>query len=191
MSRPSAESTRPLIAALAPPTDPARLRFRLLHELGHLIYHTDGNPIATEQYSSTERRAHHLAMAMLLPRHVMENQVTEHLLLQGYASLMRKFGASIFAVLDRAWHLCLIDDAQRRRLGTEACINRWHKNSPLRVQLEKPRLISDCLDRAYRNNLRTASLDLGTPEHLLAQWAGIQSDDAPVPDNVVPLRRLT
>lgn len=54
---------RPLIVLWADKSDKARSRFDAAHELGHLVMHTDAEPLAVEQ----ERQANMFASALLMP----------------------------------------------------------------------------------------------------------------------------
>lgn len=54
---------RPVVILWADKTDKARSRFDAAHELGHLIMHSDADPLSIEQ----ERQAHMFASALLMP----------------------------------------------------------------------------------------------------------------------------
>jgi Zn-dependent peptidase ImmA (M78 family)/DNA-binding XRE family transcriptional regulator len=54
---------RPVIILWSDKTDKARSRFDAAHELGHLIMHSDADPLSVEQ----ERQAHMFASAFLMP----------------------------------------------------------------------------------------------------------------------------
>jgi Zn-dependent peptidase ImmA (M78 family)/transcriptional regulator with XRE-family HTH domain len=54
---------RPVVILWSDKTDKARSRFDAAHELGHLIMHSDADPLSLEQ----ERQAHMFASAFLMP----------------------------------------------------------------------------------------------------------------------------
>lgn len=108
-------SDRPLIVLWADKGDKARSRFDAAHELGHLVMHTDADPLSHEQ----ERQANMFASAFLMPA----ADVRRHLIARApvradWPEVMRRrahWGVSAKALLYRSREMGVLNETAFRR----------------------------------------------------------------------------
>jgi Zn-dependent peptidase ImmA (M78 family)/DNA-binding XRE family transcriptional regulator len=106
---------RPLVMLWADKSDKARSRFDATHELGHLVMHTDPDPLDREQ----ERQANMFASAFLMP----SSQIGRYLPRRAPASRdwpaildhRKHWGVSAKALLYRARELGVLNEPSFRR----------------------------------------------------------------------------
>ena len=189
-SRPSALTTRPLIA-LACALTGAEQRFTLAHELFHVMADQDLDRGLTLVRDPRELRANRFAGALLLPPEAAQRHISETLTLNGYLKVKAEFGLSVGAIIHRAHDLNLISDRRQKSLYIQWSSAGWRKNEPVPVASERPLLLDQALRRVYgRSHLAKASHDTGVPAQLISAWVEASSD-VEMPDlaAVVPLRR--
>ncbi|MEV4872305.1 helix-turn-helix domain-containing protein [Streptomyces syringium] len=157
-----------------------RQRFTTAHELGHLVLHparrTDLDP------KQAELEAHRFAGAFLLPRERAEEAFAGPLMLREFASLKRRWGISIQALINRSYDLGYIDRARRESLYKQLGARGWRTNEPVVVHAEQPTLMRTMLSRKYGEppSLLQASDDLGLHPVLMRSLApDVAIDPAP------------
>jgi Zn-dependent peptidase ImmA (M78 family) len=95
--------------------DKARSRFDAAHELGHLVMHSDAEPLSHDQ----ERQANMFASAFLMPASdVRQYLVTQAPLAGGWPAVMSRrahWGVSAKALLYRSRELGALNEAAYRR----------------------------------------------------------------------------
>jgi len=106
---------RPLIVLWSDKGDKARSRFDAAHELGHLVMHTDADPLAQEQ----ERQANMFAAAFLMPATDVRSDLIGRAPLVGdWPEVMRRrarWGVSAKALLYRSREMGVLSEAGFRR----------------------------------------------------------------------------
>jgi Zn-dependent peptidase ImmA (M78 family)/DNA-binding XRE family transcriptional regulator len=106
---------RPLILLWADKGDKARSRFDAAHELGHLVMHSDPDPLDREQ----ERQADMFASAFLMPAHQIGPYLPRRAPTQGdwptVLDWRKHWGVSAKALLYRARELGALNEAAFRR----------------------------------------------------------------------------
>lgn len=141
-----------------------RLRYSLLHEIGHLCMHSIPNP---EQ----ENQANQFAAAFLMPaddiRHELYSMSLERLMV-----LKTHWKASMQAILIRARDLKRMSDRSYRYYQIELSKRGWRSAEPIEIDsVEEPRL--------FRNLLRSHTGELGYSSEELADIFGIYLEDMP------------
>lgn len=136
---------------------PARSRFDLAHELGHLVMHggrTTGDP-------DTEKEADRFASALLLPRagYAPEFPRGQRLDWAALFRLKKRWGASVSAQVRRAYDLRLIDAAQYQRAYKYIAAKGWLKGEPDEPDIEEPEIIPLAFDEMQKL-YRTSPLDV-------------------------------
>ncbi len=121
------DKTIPVIAVLKK-QDLVRKRFTIAHELGHLLL-----DFSETEEKSSEKLCHAFAGALLLPKDVMEEElgrkrdkVTEWEL----KKLKGIYGASMQAIMARAYQLGIISDNAWRSFNIYINQKGWKKNEP-------------------------------------------------------------
>ncbi len=155
------QSRRPVVV-LGPErgSDAARLRFSTAHELGHLVCHPDPDPSGAH-----EAQAHAFAAELLMPAHLIADELPRRFDLGRYARLKARWGVSIQALLYRAKTLAVISDGAYRRamIVLGQTYGRTYEPFPLPT-VERPQLLS----RAYQLALASGA----TPE-AVAEFSGL------------------
>jgi len=153
---------RPLVVLWADKGDKARSRLDAAHELGHLVMHTDADPLSHEQ----ERQANMFASAFLMPASDVRSHLVARAPLQGeWGEVMRRrahWGVSAKALLYRSREMGVLSEtAFRRAMQTYARRDmRSHDGSELGVP-EAPVLLSRAAD-----TLGLSAEQLATHTHL-------------------------
>lgn len=121
-------AARPLIVVnTAVPSD--RVRYNLLHELGHLLIGDQSIPEKDE-----EKYAHRFAAAFLAPEEVVYRELgrrRRNLLLDELSILKRKYGFSMQAWIRRASDLGIISKTHYQALFREFSRRGWRKKEPV------------------------------------------------------------
>ena len=112
---------------------PARSRFDLAHEIGHLVLHSyvprDYLQVKS-LFRLLEEQAHTFASALLLPRDEFRNDVWTGTL-DEFQSLKPRWQTSIQAMVRRSKDLGIISDEEYRRLFTRIGARGWRFKEPL------------------------------------------------------------
>ncbi|MEI6623632.1 MAG: XRE family transcriptional regulator [Actinomycetes bacterium] len=137
---------------------PDRLRLTMAHELGHLCLHS---MTITED---VEQDANDFAAEFLMPADVIRPEL-RNLTTARLHNLKRKWGVSMGALIERAYHLNVIPAAKRTSLWKQMSFNGWRTVEPLssEVPQEVPKL-----DQA----IAVALSNLGLPADEVAHMAG-------------------
>ena len=112
-----------------------RLRFSAAHELGHIFLHTDRRPGSS---GIRESEADAFASAFLLPREPLLDELAPSLTLAGYSRIKANWGASIQAIVRRAFDLGVIDQSRYRSLHIQLSSRGWRTNEPVDIPRERP-----------------------------------------------------
>ncbi len=187
----SVSRRRPLIVRSSAKASPARARFDLAHECGHLLMH--GGVVTGDH--GTEEQAHRFASAFLLPRTAFVREWPRRggrsLDWTALGALKLRWGVSLRALARRAFDLRLIDAGQYRtanvHLAKTGQARRERGDGDLRP--EQPELLAAALDCAegLPGGLAPLLDELGWTPELFAALTGRAA--APWPENVVPLAR--
>lgn len=104
-----------------------RLRFTLMHEVGHLVLHQ--RSALREVSDSIEREAHDFASAFLMPADQIKPKLRE-LKFSDLAPLKRSWGVSMSAVVMRARETGTISPSRATELWREISRRGWMKREP-------------------------------------------------------------
>lgn len=134
---------RPVIVRNTDKDSTSRARFDLAHECGHLVMHdgiVTGDP-------ATEGEANHFASAFLLPRSafVREFPKARNIDWGGLFDMKQRWGASVQALIRRAYDLALLTPVQYRNANVYISRMQWKKNEPLEPPAERPEIIAASL----------------------------------------------
>ena len=137
-----------------------RLRFTLMHELGHLILHQRAFDIAFNE--SIEDEADAFAAEFLMPATSIRKELRQ-LNIQRLFGLKRKWRTSMQSLLARAEQLETIKPTVSRRLWTEIGRNGWRLSEPpeLAVQGEAPFARFDEILQLYQAQLNYSVEQIG------------------------------
>lgn len=170
ISRPSALSTRPLIATITSMPGGAA-RMALAHEAGHLIFDKDRSSPIPGTRSMEENRAYRFAGALLIPERELRKHVDEKLPLRGYLPLKAQFGITVQALVRRAEMVGVISKDRARSLSIQMSSQGWRQAEPGKVANEIPTLLKQAVNQAWPHlTLTTASEQTGVDPVLIAQW---------------------
>lgn len=129
-----------------------RYRFSLAHEVGHAIMH---RAAAGEEI---ELEAHRFASELLMPRTQVRGDLRSFNL--EVARRLKPFwGASMQALIERAFHLNIISDSQRRRLYTQISAQGGRIEEPWPLPMEKPERFQQIVE-FHKNDLKFTEADL-------------------------------
>ncbi len=142
-----------------------RLRFSLAHEIGHLVLHQS----ITGRSKAVEDEATEFASEFMLPEAAIRQQITKPVTLTNLAKLKLKWGVSIQALIVRARDLNIITPRQTTYLFSQINGEKWRKNEPVFIALEKPRALRRLTEVIYGNpiNYQKLGLDLGLHPHFV------------------------
>lgn len=124
---------------------PARSRFDLAHELGHIVLHSY-LPAGIEEsgtlYPKLEAQAHRFAGALLLPAAEFASDLWLRDL-DELVSLKQRWQVSVQAMAMRANHLDLISSDEYTRMQKKMSARKWRTEEPLEtvVRVETPTVI--------------------------------------------------
>lgn len=164
----------------------SRARYDCAHELGHIILHS--NVTATQQrdqslHKQIEDQANRFAGAFLFPREAFYEEARS-LSLDYFASLKKRWGISIGAMIFRASNLGMIDKDERGALFRNLTRRGWRGalrepfDNRLEMPMERPRMIKRGVEALLnegfysKEGLRSS---LAFPEHDIEQIVGVSN----------------
>ncbi|MCR6649172.1 MAG: XRE family transcriptional regulator [Cellulomonas sp.] len=148
-----------------------RDRFTIAHELGHVVLHTYRTPC-----DEAEVEAHRFAGALLLPRTRAVELIGSTTTLSEYARIKAGFGISIQAIIMRAAHLGLIDEARKTSLMVQVGARGWRTAEPVEVIHEEPQLVTKALTAVWPESpYRRAAEPLAIQPQVLRSLAPVVS----------------
>ncbi|MGX7706069.1 helix-turn-helix domain-containing protein [Methylobacterium sp. Gmos1] len=163
----------------------ARARYDCAHELGHMVLHSQVTPQQERDpslHKLIEQQAHRFAGALLFPRKAFFEEVRNPSL-DYFASLKKRWGLSIGAMIFRAYNLDMINDQERTVLYRNLTRRGWR--GALRepfddrsvMPLERPRMFKRGVETLLSEGYYTRSglLDcLSLPEQEVEQITGVE-----------------
>lgn len=167
---------------------PSRTLFEAAHEMGHGVMHRSNRFLTLDQ---REAEANRFAGALLLPRAAF---TTEMLAVRDgdWAQLFeikRHWGASIKAILYRAYQLQLMDAAEYRKRMKFYSYRGWNRGEPEEPQRETPTLFARMF-KTYLDSTKQSTQDvaraLGWSPDMFNSVTGMPAVTAP-PTGVVSL----
>ncbi|MPY20057.1 helix-turn-helix domain-containing protein [Paenibacillus glucanolyticus] len=138
---------RPYVFVGADKEAAGRLRFNLMHEVGHLIMHKWVTPIdLKEKLKQIEGEAHRLSSAFLLPRETFAREVMSTSL-NHFIELKKRWNVSIQAMIKRCEDLEILNDNQVLYLRKQISAKRMNKKEPLDdvTPIEEPKLLRQAI----------------------------------------------
>ncbi len=136
---------------------PSRTRFDLAHETGHLVMH--GGLITGD--GDSEAQADQFASAFLMPRAGFAREFPRSHRLEWPVlfRLKKRWGASVGAIVRRAYDLRLIDAATYQRGYKYMAAQGWLKGEPEEVSDEEPEIVPLALEQLEKH-MKTSPLDV-------------------------------
>ena len=123
-----------------------RQRHTAAHEIGHLVQHY----ILWGSHSQVEQEAESFAAEFLLPEDVMREEIIKPITLSSLAELKPRWGVSVKSLIERAYHLKMINVDQRKYLHKQINIQ-WEGVEPqnLDIEPERPRALRKMAEMLY------------------------------------------
>ena len=115
-----------------------RLRFTLMHEVGHIVMHQLPS-------DDMESQADRFAAEFLLPSAELKGALRQ-LRLQQLPPLKTQWKVSMAALIKRAYDLKQISERQYRSLFTEMSVQGWRTREPVEIDVESPEVFDRILD---------------------------------------------
>ncbi len=162
----SRSGKRSIIVLNTEKDSPSRTRFDLAHETGHLVMH--GGRITGD--GDTEAQADQFASALLMPRAGFAREfprgprIDWPLLFQ----LKKRWGASVGAIVRRAYDLRLIDAATYQRTYKFMAAQSWLRGEPEELDDEQPEVVPMAL-KQLEKHLGATPLDVCKALHWTAE----------------------
>ena len=129
-----------------------RIRFTVLHELGHLLM-----PLEGLEEKIKERYCHQFAAAMLFPKDTAEKELgatRKKLFVQELGALKQQYGISIQALVYRAKDLGIISETYVRQFMFLMVHNNWKAIEPIQYTgVEESQRFNQLLFRALAEDL--------------------------------------
>jgi len=139
------DEERPIIALMAGrPMD--RVRFNVVHELGHLVLHRS----LRSSLKLVENEANEFASVFLLPEYAMREEMKSPITLTLLAKMKLRWGVSMQALIMRAYSLEIITRRQARYLFTQISNEGWRKHEPVELIQELPKVVRGIIESKYR-----------------------------------------
>ena len=136
---------------------PSRTRFDLAHETGHLVMHGGLTPGDAD----SEAQADQFASALLMPRLGFAREFPRSTRLEWplLFALKKRWGASVAAIVRRAYDLRLIDAATYQRGYKYMAAQGWLRGEPEELPDEEPEIISLSFEQLEKH-FGTTPLDI-------------------------------
>ncbi len=152
-------SSKPFIFLNSDKNSSVRSRFDGVHELGHLILHSN---VPKNLYSMSghfklmEQQAHRFASAFLFPKKSFFDQVFLPDL-DYFLSIKQRWGVSIGAMIMRSVDLEMVNDIEAQSLWRKYSRLGYKKKEPLdeKIPVEKPRIIAGSIKLILEKKLQT------------------------------------
>ena len=134
---------------------PARLRFNVAHELGHLVLHKTVNKDDLdnkEQFKKIELQANYFAGAFLIPKkHVLV--IPENINIEQLMYLKRDWGVSIQAIIMRMNQLGIINNMKKESLYKRLSSIGYTKYDPVDnlIEMEEPSVLKKMFSHVLEN----------------------------------------
>lgn len=146
-----------------------RLRFSIAHELGHLVMHTT----LKGRVAGAEKEANRFAAEFLLPESAMKQELVPPITLTTAARLKPRWGASMQALIVRAYELGIITNRQYRYLFEQLSARGWRTKEPSNLDLpeEKPQLFAKMIEHFYSDSNETIPESYARDMHLTVKRA--------------------
>lgn len=159
----------------------ARARMDVAHEAAHAVLHGDGLPA---DLAVREDQANYFAGALLMPQRSFGREfwaLGQSRSWEDLLTLKARWGASVPAIIVRAFHLGLIDAAEYRRRYKYMSKAGWLRGAePGEVDAERPELFRMALERfqeATGESTSQIAAALGWSRGLFQQVTGIDPTD--------------
>ena len=141
---------------------PSRIKFTLVHELGHYILHNNVRKTEFNKkdvYKRMEQEANYFASAFLMPRDSFSGELLSNSL-DYYLLLKRRWNLSIQAMIYRSHELNLINEYQYSYLWKQINKKGWRKQEPEddSLSVEKPTLFKESIDMLLNHNVKSKKL---------------------------------
>ena len=138
-----------------------RIRFDMVHELGHILLHPwseDLEAISKDEFKARERQANMFASAFLLPRDSFGKDISSYPTdLKYYQFLKNKWKVSIQAMVYRTHQLGIISDNQYQYLMRQISKNGWRLKEPDDIPyLLNENIFQGAIDLMIEQNVLTA-----------------------------------
>lgn len=128
-----------------------RLRFTLMHEVGHIIMHQVPS-------DDMELQADKFAAEFLMPQREIASSL-KNLKLTVLPALKAQWKVSMAAVIRRSFDLGCSTERQYRYLNTQMSMNGWKINEPMPIPQECPTVFANILD-AYITKMKYTTTEL-------------------------------
>ncbi|KAF0128326.1 MAG: hypothetical protein FD152_2333 [Xanthobacteraceae bacterium] len=165
----------------------ARARYDAAHELGHVILHsnvTREEELDPANHKIIESQAHRFAGAFLFPRAAFRREIVRPSL-DYFCSVKPRWGLSIAAMVNRAYHLGLIGEDERSGMFRNMARRKWR--GPLQepydalmlMPLERPRMLRRAIEVILQEGYfghRTILSQLALPAREVEQLTGLDGD---------------
>ncbi len=130
-----------------------RQRLNVAHEIGHLLLHQ----YRYVESKQAEREAFRFAGAFLIPKQSALDVIVPPVTLRSLAWTKSQWGVSIAALVRRAYDLQIIGSHRYTSLMKQLSARGWRKEEPVKVNEERPVLLSKML-RLVHGNDRPATI---------------------------------
>jgi Zn-dependent peptidase ImmA (M78 family)/transcriptional regulator with XRE-family HTH domain len=132
----------------------ARSRFDAIHELGHLILHTEYLPGDRVQ----EEQANRFASAFLLPRDSFLAECPHRLVWPHFQELKQRWKVSLAALVRRARDLDKISDDTYRRAHVQINKHGWATQEPNEPDVEMPTILPQTMRLLARSGISLSEI---------------------------------
>jgi Zn-dependent peptidase ImmA (M78 family) len=160
-----------------------RARFDILHELAHGTLHRTGIPM---DHAVKEDQADYFAGAALLPKRSFAREfwgLGRRRDWEGFFDLKAKWGASVVAIVVRAYQLGLMDAAEYRRRCKDMSKRGWFRSpEPAERDAEKPELFHIVLRRFQEETGKTITSIVADLKWTPALWTDVTGVSPPSPE---------
>ncbi len=157
----------------------SRRRFSVMHEVGHLVMHQ--KPSEPDQREERERQADRFAGAALIPRAPFWREFPRPGMQFDWGRLVamkERWGASIQAIVHRAYDLKIIDAVQYRTANIHIRKYGWRTEEPGEQPQEEPEICAVFIDELRKRSAVAnlcAAADLSA--EVVSQTLGIPVED--------------
>ena len=132
----------------------------LVHELGHIILHSDIenlSELSSDELKKIEDEANQFAAAFLMPKNSFYLDLENAVDLISYIGLKRKWHVSIAAMLIRAKSLGRISIAEYQKMMKSMSYRKWRIQEPLddKLSISQPTLFLSAIEVLFENNIMT------------------------------------